>query len=66
MSPFEVFKNVVWVLQLSHVLSLFSAFLSLSGVFLKASIILVDIPHQKKEKKNIMLFTLNIHTAKTF
>lgn len=38
---------------------------SLSGVFLKASIILVDIPHQKKEK-NIMLFTLNIHTATTF
>lgn len=46
--------------------SVSSLLFSLSGVFLKASIILMDIPHQKKEKKNIMLFTLNIHTAKTF
>lgn len=34
--------------------SVSSLLFSLSGVFLKASIILVDIPHQKKEKNNAL------------
>lgn len=46
---FRCFEMYSEVLQLNPVLCLFPAILS--GVFLKASAILVDIPHQKKKKR---------------